>query len=167
MEGTFPLPEPEIDRFFFKLVVAPPTCEEIDAILERTTEGEPTEVRTIVDGKRLLEMRAVGHAVSLSEKLRRAAATLVAATHPQFAKAPEMVRRFVRYGASPRGGQALVLGAKIRAAAAGRHEVAAEDLVAMAVPALRHRLILNFEGQSENISADTLVQAVLASLGKA
>jgi MoxR-like ATPase len=164
MEGTFPLPEPEIDRFFFKLAAAPPTCEELDGILERTTEGEPPEVRPIVDGKRLLEMRDVARRIYVAAPVRRWVATLVSATHPDFAKAPEPVRRYARYGASPRGAQALMLGAKARAAAAGRSEVSADDLAAVAAPALRHRIILNFEGQAENIRTETLVESILQSV---
>ena len=167
MEGTFPLPEPEIDRFFFKVSVAAPTCEEIETILERTTQFEPAETRAIVDGKRLLEMRQLARSGYLDAGLRRWAAHVVAATHPGFAQAPELVRRYVRYGASPRGAQALVLGAKVRAAAAGRSAVAKEDLVAVAGSALRHRILLNFEGQAENIPTDRLIEAILESAGKA
>ena len=165
-EGTFPLPEPEVDRFFFKLLVPAPSCEELDAILERTTEGLPDEVRTIVDGKRLIEMREIArNDIVLDPKLRRWAATVVSATHPDFPKAPEAVKRYGRYGASPRGARSLVLGAKVRAAAAGRNAVAKEDLLAVAVPALRHRIQLNFEGQAENVNPDTLVESILANVG--
>ena len=120
MEGTFPLPEPEIDRFFFKLVVKGPSVEEIDAILERTTESAPAELRAVVDGKRLLEMRQIAGNVVFAAPARRWVASLVAATHPDFPQAPEAVKRYVRYGASPRAAQSLVLAAKVRAAANGR-----------------------------------------------
>ena len=154
-EGTYPLPEPEIDRFFFKLVPPPPSLEELDAILERTTEGLPDEVRAIVDGKRLLEMREMARDVVLDPQLRRWAATVVAATHPDFAKAPEAVKRYARYGASPRGARSLGVGGQgARAAAAGRNAVSKDDLCSVVVPALRHRVQLNFEGQAENIGTD-------------
>ncbi len=102
MEGTFPLPEPEIDRFFFKLLVAPPDAGQIDEILERTTEGEPPQVKVVLDGKRLLEMRRLARVVALSPELRRLAVSLIMATQPGHAQAPESVERLVRYGSSPR-----------------------------------------------------------------
>ena len=166
MEGTFPLPEPEIDRFFFKQVVGSPSCEEIETILDRTTGFEQPASRTIVDGKRLMEMREIARASVLEDGLRRWVATVVASTHPDFAKAPAEVKRYVRYGASPRGAQAIVLGAKVRAAAAGRGAVSKEDLAAVAVAALRHRMILNFEGQAENVRTEGLVEAVLQAAGR-
>jgi len=161
MEGTFPLPEPEIDRFFFKLLLGPPSESQMDQILQRTTEGEPPIVRKIVDSPRLLDMREIAANVPISPELRRLAVLLTAATQPDHPQAPEIVRRMVRYGASPRGAQALVSGAKVRAAAVGRSQVSAEDLRALAHPALRHRLILNFEGQAENVRPDRLIDEIL------
>jgi MoxR-like ATPase len=161
MEGTFPLPEPEIDRFFFKLLAPPPTGREIEEILERTTEGLPPETRAVVDGKRLLEMRGIARSVTVDPALRRWVAGLVMATQPGDPSAPEPVRRWVRYGAGARAAQAMVLGAKVLAAADGRGEVAREDIAGLALPALRHRVFLNFEGQAENVQADRLVESVL------
>ncbi|MGO9112819.1 MAG: AAA family ATPase [Thermoguttaceae bacterium] len=165
MEGTFPLPEPEIDRFFFKLVVNAPSVEEIDAILQRTTDSAPAEVLAVVDGKRLLEMREIAGKVSLAVQGRRWVASLVAATHPDFPQAPAAVKRYVRYGASPRAAQSLVLAAKVRAAANGRTEVAKEDFAALIAPALRHRILLNFEGQAENIRPEVLIDSILKGIG--
>ena len=165
MEGTFPLPEPEIDRFFFKLVIKGPTVEELDAILERTTDSAPPELLTVVDGKRLLEMRQIAGKVTLAAPARRWVASLVAATHPDFPQATDAVKRYVRYGASPRAAQSLVLAAKVRAAANGRVEVAKEDFAATIAPALRHRILLNFEGQAENIRAETLIDSILKKIG--
>ena len=165
MEGTFPLPEPEIDRFFFKLVVKGPSVEEIDAILERTTEGAPAELRAVVDGKRLLEMRQIAAKVTLAAPGRRWVASLVAATHPDFPQAPPDVKRYVRYGASPRAAQAMVLAAKVRAAANGRVEVAKEDFAAVIAPALRHRILLNFEGQAENIRPEAIIDGIVKKIG--
>lgn len=119
-DGTFPLPEPEIDRFFFKVVIKGPTIDEIDAILERTTESPAAELLKVVDGKRLLEMREIASRVCLAAAGRRWVASLVAATHPDFPRAAELVKRYVRYGASPRAAQAMVTAAKVRAAAHGR-----------------------------------------------
>jgi MoxR-like ATPase len=161
MEGTFPLPEPEIDRFFFKLVLSPPDDGQIEQILERTTESQPPQVRVVIDGPRLLEMRRLARIVSLSPELRRLAVCWTTATHPDHARAPEPVKRLVRYGSSPRGAQAMVLAAKIRAAADARAEVCRDDLLAAVYPALRHRLILNFQGQAENAPADQLLAAVV------
>ncbi len=164
MEGTFPLPEPEIDRFFFKLVVKGPSVDEIDAILQRTLESAPAELRAVVDGKRLLEMRQIAGKVSLAAPARRWVASLVAATHPDFPKAPEDIKRYVRYGASPRAAQSLVAAAKVRAAANGRNEVAKEDIAVVIAPALRHRILLNFEGQAENIRSEILIESIVKSI---
>ncbi len=164
MEGTFPLPEPEMDRFFFKLLVAPPDAGQIEEILERTTEGEPPQLKVILDGKRLLEMRRLARVVKLSPELRRLAVAWTTATQPDHPQAPESVKRLVRYGASPRGAQAMVLAAKIRAAAAARDQVVRDDLLAAVYPALRHRLLLNFEGQAEDVSTDRILADVLGSV---
>lgn len=163
-EGTFPLPEPEIDRFFFKVVMSSPGAEEIDAILERGN-GAPPELQTVIECKRLLEMREIAGNVVLPVPARRWIAALVAATHPESAKAPEAVKKYVRYGASPRAGQAIVMAAKVRAAACGRTDVAKEDLAAVIVPAMRHRLLLNFEGQAENVRPESLIDAIVKNLG--
>ncbi|MGD0900107.1 MAG: MoxR family ATPase [Thermoguttaceae bacterium] len=164
MEGTFPLPEPELDRFFFKLLAPRPTGAEIEAVLDRTTEGLPPETRALIDGKRLLEMRDIARTVMLNPALRHWVVGLVTATHPDGESAPEPIRRYVRYGAGVRAAQAMVLGAKILAAADGRSEVAREDLARLVLPALRHRVQLNFEGQAENVSPDGLVESVVAAV---
>ncbi len=171
MEGTFPLPEPQLDRFLLKLLVEPPTESQLDEIIERTTEGEPPVAIGVVDGRRLLEMRQIARRVPMAADVRAAAVTLIAATHPDHARAPAMVKRFVRYGSSPRGAQALVTAAKIHAIVEGRGEVSREDVRAMAGAALRHRLILNIEGQAEDVRpdriVDELVDAVVGSPGGA
>ncbi len=164
MEGTFPLPEPQLDRFFCKLVVDPPSAEQIEEILQRTTEGEPPVAMAVVDDQRILQMRQIARRVPISVEVRRLAVTLVAATHPGHQQAPETVRRLVRYGSSPRGAQALVLAAKVRALREGRSEVWAEDLRAVARAALRHRLILNFEGQAEEVRPDLVIDQVLDAI---
>jgi len=165
MEGTFPLPEPEIDRFLLKLVVSPPTETELVEILDRTTEGEAPVVARVADERRLLEMRQVARNVPAPAQVKRLAASLVAATHPDHDRAPSMVRKYVRYGASPRGAQALLGAAKVRAIVEGRAEVSAEDVRAVAPTALRHRMILNFEGQAEDVPCDRLVEAVVEAGG--
>jgi len=164
MEGTFPLPEPEIDRFAFKLLVDPPNLQQIETILDRTTEGEPPVVMKAVDAQRILEMRDIARRIPIAPDVRRLGISAVTATHPDDDRAPDSVRRYVRYGSSPRGAQALVLGAKVRALAAGRSEVDRDDLRAVAPAALRHRMILNFEGQAENVRADRLVDDILGAI---
>lgn len=163
-EGTYPLPEPEIDRFFFKLVFARPSVAELEAIVEQSAASEPPPFRAVVDGRRLLKMRQLARQVEMPPALRRWAVMLAAATHPDDAHAPQSVRRFVREGASPRGAQALVLGAKATAAAAGRAVVEAEDVRAVAPWALAHRITLNFEGHSEQVPAGQLVTEILEAL---
>jgi MoxR-like ATPase len=164
MEGTFPLPEPQLDRFTFKLHLARPGDEALDAILRQTTEAEPARLRPIVDGRRILEMRGLIRQLPVAPQVRRRAIAIVQATHPDDQRAPASVRRFVRYGASPRAARAIVLGAKVRAVAAGRDELLAADLAEVAPAALRHRLILNFEGQAENIEPEGLIAEILSAV---
>ncbi len=164
MEGTFPLPEPQLDRFFFKLILPPPSVDQIEEILDRTTEGMPPTARAVVDGQRILDMRQIARNVPISREVRRLGIGLIAATHPDSESAPESVRRMVSYGSSPRGAQALVLAAKVHSLVAGRDEVSRDDLQAVAHPVLRHRLILNFEGQAEQVSPDKLVDDLLANV---
>jgi len=164
MEGTFPLPEPQLDRFFFKLVVKPPSIAQIEEILDRTTEGEPPVVMKVVDARRILEMREIARRIPIAGDVRRLGISLVAATHPDHAQAPQAIRRFVSYGSSPRGAQALVLAAKVRAVVDGRAEVSRDDLHGVAHAVLRHRMILNFEGQAENVRPDRLVDDILEAV---
>ena len=163
-EGTYPLPEAQLDRFLFHVILRPPTPDQLDAIVERTTEAQRASLRKIVDGRRILEMRDAAFQVPVPADVRRWAVSLVAATQPEAASAPAVVRQFVRYGAGPRGAQAIVLAAKVRAVLAGRGAVEREDVRAAARPALRHRLILNPEGIADDVSADTLLDRVLESL---
>ena len=161
MEGTFPLPEPELDRFFLKLVFTPPNSRQIEEILDRTTEGEAPLVRAIIDGQRLQDMRELARNIPIDAEVRRWGISLVAATHPENTEAPQSVRKYVRYGASPRAAQALVLAAKVQAITEGRNEVTRVDLRSVAHAVLRHRLILNFEGQAESVEPDSLVDDIL------
>jgi MoxR-like ATPase len=162
MEGTYPLPEAQMDRILLMAVLPPPNAAEMDQILERTTTAERIKLRKITDGSRILEMREVVRHVSVGPEARRFAIALVAATRPDSDQAPEMVRRFVRHGAGTRGVQAVVLAAKVRALVAGRSEATGDDLRAVARPALRHRVVLNFEGAAENVPMDNVIDAVVA-----
>jgi len=164
MEGTFPLPEPQIDRFLYKVVAVTPTPEEMLEILERTTEFELPPVASVLNDRRLIEMRDIARRVPVDGSARMAAVTMVAATSPGYDKAPAEIKRYVQYGSSPRGAQALILGAKVLAASQARNLVTLDDIKTAARPALRHRLILNFEGQAEAVSPDTLVDAVVQSV---
>lgn len=161
MEGTYPLPEAQLDRFLFKLRVTYPALEELNEIIDRTTRSRETEVRRVMTGPEVLRFRELVREVPIAEHVREFASLIVMATHPQWEHAPDATRRFVRYGSSPRGAQALVLGGKVRALAQGRYNVSVEDLRAVARPALRHRLILNFEGEAEGVDVDGLVGDVL------
>jgi MoxR-like ATPase len=163
MEGTYPLPEAQLDRFLFKLRVRYPAIEELNTIIDRTTQARAVSVDRVMTGANVLGFRELIREVPIASHVRDLASTIIMATHPAWQHAPEAARRFVRYGASPRGAQALVLGAKVRALAEGRFNVSVEDLRALATPALRHRVILNFEGEAEGIDIDTLVGQIVES----
>jgi MoxR-like ATPase len=163
MEGTYPLPEAQLDRFLLKLRVRYPAIEELNAIIDRTTQARPATVNRVMSGAKVLAFRELIREVPIASHVRDFASTIIMATHPHWDQSPEPTRRFVRYGASPRGAQALVLGAKVRALAEGRYNVSADDLRAMAPPALRHRLILNFEGEAEGVDVDSLIGQIVES----
>ncbi len=164
MEGTYPLPEAQLDRFLFKIDVPFPSREELVSILERTTHGVPVEPRPVMDGPRLLAYQRVARRVPVAEPLRDYVVRLVRATHPDLEGATPSIRRFVRLGASPRGAQALLLGAKIRALLLGRFAPGREDVKHVANWALRHRILLSFEGEAENIRPQTLIEELVDSL---
>lgn len=164
MEGTYPLPEAQIDRFLFKLIVRFPTIEDLESILDRTTEIEVPKTEAVFDGERIEHLGHLARQIPIAKAVRRYAISLVMATHPEHEGTPRMTRDYVRYGVSPRGVQALVLGAKIHAILDNRFHVAAEDIRAVAFPALRHRLILNFEGQAKNVTPDDVIRTVLAEV---
>ncbi len=134
-----------------------PALEELTEIIERTTHVREVEVRRVMTGPQVLGFRELVRETPIASHIRDLASLIVLSTHPQWERAPESARRFIRYGASPRGAQALVLGAKVRALAEGRYNVSVEDLRAIALPALRHRLILNFEGEAEGVDVDRLI----------
>jgi len=164
MEGTYPLPEAQLDRFFFKLKVTYPSEEAMHAILDRTTQNTAPGVSRIVDGPALLEMRQVARAVPIAKPVQSYAIRLTLGTHPDSPYATPLVKRYVRYGASPRASQALVLAGKIQALIRGQAFVSADDIRAVALPALRHRILLNFEGEADEVSTDAIVQELLAGV---
>ncbi len=163
MEGTYPLPEAQLDRFLLKVEIGSPDRRELATILKETTGLESATRSPALPRERLLRFQKLAREVPASGDVIDRVARLVLATHPGDPTAPEIVRRFVRFGASPRGGQALLLAAKARALLAGRLFVADEDLAVLAAPALRHRLILGFEAEGEGARADEIVAAALES----
>ena len=164
MEGTYPLPEAQLDRFHSKLLVRYPSAEEIETILDRTTEVASPKAEPVLDGARILELQALARQIPIADEVRRWGIAVVLATHPDKEQAAQMTRSFVRYGSSPRGAQAMILAAKIRAIIDHRYHVARDDLRAVAPAVLRHRLILNFEGQAEGVQPDAVVENVLESV---
>ena len=163
-EGTYPLPEAQLDRFQLKLLVGPPSLEELNAIVDRTTSTASVTVNPVLNGARLLEMRQFVREVPIARHVQEFALKTVVATHPGAEFATPLVNRFVRFGASPRGAQNIVLAAKVRALLDGRYHVAFEDVIAVALPALRHRLLLNFEGDAEGIATDRIIEEITTTL---
>ena len=161
MEGTYPLPEAQLDRFFVKLLVEFPTAGDLGEILNRTTSTDTPAARPVLDGDRVLAMRKLARQVPVADAVRDRAVALVLATHPNHPSAPDAVKKYVRFGSSPRGAQAIVLAAKVRAILDGRFHVSREDLHDAAPAVLRHRLILGFEGQAEGVSPDAVIAEVV------
>ena len=166
MEGTYPLPEAQLDRFLFKINVEYPSSQELVEILNRTTGETEPEVAVVAGGPAVLAMGALARQVPVASPVADYAARLTMATHPESEAAPQIVRQYVRYGSSPRGAQALILGGKVTALLAGRYNVAFEDLRAVAPAALCHRILLNFEGQAEGVGADEVVGEVVRAVAE-
>ena len=164
MEGTYPLPEAQLDRFLFKVNVHLPEVADMVEILERTTGKDTPAAGQAISGAELLQMRSLARAVPLASHVKEYIARLVLASHPEHPTATPLVKKYVRYGSSPRGGQALVLGSKVTALLAGRYNVAFEDVEAIAPAALRHRLLLNFDGLAEGTSTDAVIAELLKEL---
>jgi len=164
MEGTYPLPEAQIDRFYFKVLVEYPSPEEFSEILNRTTGAAVPEPQKVVNGEQILQMQQLAREVPIADHVQDYAIRLVMATHAGTPHAVDAADRFLRFGSSPRGAQTLVMGAKIRALLRDRYNVSFDDIAAVAMPALRHRLILNFEAQAEGITADQVLSEILAAV---
>lgn len=163
MEGTYPLPEAQLDRFFFKVRVPFPTASELEKIVLATTEGEISKVEERLEKEMLIAMQGLVRELKSPKELIASVVQLVRATHPEHEEATPLVRRYVAAGSSPRGAQALLLGAKVKALFQGRILASEDDLRAVAHNALRHRLILNFEGEAEGITQDKIIDELLAS----
>ena len=164
MEGTYPLPEAQLDRFFFKLIVRYPTADDLVEIIRRTTADIVSAARDVATGDTICAMGNLARQVPMASHVGDYVVRLVLATHPEEPSAPAVAKRYVRYGVSPRGAQAIVLGAKIRALIEGRLNVAFDDVRAVALPALRHRLILNFEAEAGGTIADDVLRGLLAEV---
>lgn len=160
-EGTYPLPEAQLDRFLFKLLVRFPAEAELKQIMEVTVGGKAPNLQRCMDGAELLEAREIIRELPMSESVEDYALHLVVSTHPELEGAPEIVRQYLTCGASPRAAQAMILTAKGRAFLSGRMNVAYEDVNAVAYPALRHRLLLNYEAISEGLQADDIICQLL------
>ena len=160
-EGTYPLPEAQLDRFFFKLVVGYSDRDELRTILERTTTGYRPDIRPVLSGERILAGQELARRVVVAPHVQDYAIRCVLATHPQGAFATDMVNRCVRWGSSPRGAQAVTLAAKIFALLDGRYNVSFDDVRRAVLPALRHRILLNFEGEAEGLSTDAVLADIL------
>ena len=161
MEGTYPLPEAQLDRFFMKLKVDYPTVESLHTIMNRTTKIQEPRVERVLNQDEVLEMRKTVRAVPIARPVQDYAIRITLATHPQPPYAHALTMKYVRYGSSPRGAQALVIGGKIRALLHNRVHVSCEDIRAVAYGALRHRILLNFEGEAERVDTDTIIKGIL------
>ena len=165
MEGTYPLPEAQLDRFLFKLRVPFPRREELHDILDRTTQNTSGSVRAVLDGPRIMEMRRLVRTVPIAPHVQEYVVRLVLATHPD-GRENSLANQYIRHGSSPRGAQAMVLGSKIRALLDGRFNASCEDVRALLLPALRHRIILNFEAQADGWTTDDLLEEITGKISQ-
>ncbi|MFL5760589.1 MAG: AAA family ATPase [Thermomicrobiales bacterium] len=164
MEGTYPLPEAQLDRFFFKLLIPYPSANDLTEILKRTTTGLSATSQHAANGSTIMAMGRLARQVPIASHVSDYVVRLTLATHPDNLEAVPIIKRYVRYGASPRAAQSIVLGAKIRALMEGRLNVSFEDIRAVALPAMRHRLILNFDAESSGMTADEILTLLLDQL---
>ncbi|MBI3415392.1 MAG: MoxR family ATPase [Verrucomicrobia bacterium] len=165
-EGTYPLPEAQLDRFFFKLLVGYPSAAELTEVLNRTTEGTKAKPAKVLDGAALMDLQQLVREVPVASHVKDFAVRLVLATHPKTGTAAAISNQYLRFGSSPRGAQCLVLGGKVRALMQGRFNVSFDDIQAVAAAALRHRLILNFEAEAEGITTDHIIAQILKDVPK-
>ncbi len=166
MEGTYPLPEAQVDRFFFKVDVRPQGEEELLGIIDRTTGDEPIEIKPVLERDEILQMQVTVRQVMVAEFVQRYAARLALGTHPDREQAGEMTRQFVRFGVSPRGVQTLILAAKVRALLNDRFNVSCEDIREVAHPARRHRIIRNFEAEADGVSTDAIIDQLIEQVAE-
>jgi MoxR-like ATPase len=165
-EGTYPLPEAQLDRFFFKLLVPYSNRDELGAIVDRTTTGEDPQAKAVINTEQIIWAQELVRHVAIAPHVQDYAIRLVLGTHPQGEFATGMTNRFVRFGSSPRGVQALVLAAKVRAMLDERYHVSFSDIAGAVLPGMRHRILLNFEGQAEGIISDNVLDEILDETSK-
>jgi len=165
-EGTYPLPEAQLDRFFFKLVVTYPNAAELTEVLNRTTESRKIEIQNVVSREELMELQTLVRQVPVASHVKDYAVRLILATHPKTETALPITNQYLRFGSSPRGAQALLLGAKVQALIEGRFNVSFDDIQSVVMPTLRHRCILNFEAEAEGITTDHVVRQILQEVPK-
>jgi MoxR-like ATPase len=165
-EGTYPLPEAQLDRFFFKLIVGYPSAEELSEVLNRTTENRKVEIQSVVTREQMIELQHLVRQVPVASHVRDYAVRLVLATHPKTETAAPIANQYLRFGSSPRGAQSLLLAAKVRALTQGRFNASFEDIQAVVLPTLRHRCILNFEAEAEGVTTDIVLSQILRDVPK-
>ena len=163
-EGTYPLPEAQLDRFFHKLIVGYPSASELTEVLNRTTENKQVQVNQVVKRETLVALQTVVRGVPVASHVKDYAVRLVLATHPKTETGAPIVNQYLRFGSSPRGGQTLLLAAKVRALAQGRFNVSFDDIQAVAPACLRHRLILNFEAEAEALTTDLIIALPISKM---
>jgi MoxR-like ATPase len=163
-EGTYPLPEAQLDRFFFKLLVGYPSAGELTEILQRTTGGLAATIEKVLAGSTLVDLQRLVREVPIASHVQDYAVRLVLATHPKTPTAAPIANQFLSFGSSPRGAQTLVLAGKVRALAQGRFNVSFDDLQWAVPPALRHRLIPNFEAEAEGVTTDRILDQIMADV---
>jgi MoxR-like ATPase len=163
-EGTYPLPEAQLDRFFFKLLVGYPGASDLAEVLNRTTENRKAEVARALNREQLLDLMSLIRQVPVATHVKDYAVRLVLASHPKTETGLPVANQYLRFGSSPRGAQTLLLGGKVRALTRGRFNVSFDDIEAVAPPALRHRFILNFEAEAEGITTDHVIADILRNV---
>lgn len=166
MEGTYPLPEAQLDRFLFKLSVKFPTLEELQGIIDVTVTNNTTELEKVIEGKDILEIRKIIREVPIAKPVQEFALRAILATHPENEDSPEISKKYIRFGASPRAAQAIITTSKVRAIMEGRYNVSFDDIKYVAYPALRHRFFLNFDAVADGITTDDVISQILQELSK-
>ncbi len=164
MEGTYPLPEAQIDRFFFKLKISYPDENELLEIIDKTTEDYKYELKSVLGADSILEMKSLVRQIPIASHVKDFAVRLVLASHPDHPHATELIKQYVLFGASPRGVQSLILAAKVNAVVEGRYNVSIEDIREVAKAALRHRIVLNIRGETEGIDVDNVINEILSKV---
>lgn len=166
MEGTYPLPEAQMDRFIFKLYVEFPKLEELSQIVNITTSVGESELNKVSSGEELIKMANIAKEVPVAKPVMEYAMKLILDTHPEDASSPEITKKYVRYGSSPRGAQAIIKAARVKALMEGRYNVSFDDINYVAYPVLRHRVLLNFEAVSDNVSSEDIIKQIIEGLRK-